>query len=322
MPTRPTTPRPRCDGPGRVDRSIVVPDGAVEGGRRRRRRRHVAPGCAGSLGRAGGPTGPGARITRGLVIGPAAGDLLVGGAERRRHRLRAVEARGRIAAQRLQDRVVEPTGNAARQAWRVAQQRRPRVPRSSPPGLSPGYGSRPVSASYRTTPRLNRSLAGVSASPRSCSGDMNCSEPMLVSASCTVVRRARDAEVDELRRPGPEHDVARLHVAVDEPAVVDDPQAREQLVPDAEDLVARQEPAALVELVAQRSVAVEQLHDDEVRRTVAAGVVDVDQARMRQRRRRARLGQEALGERRVVGKRRREDLHGDVALEPDRRGRG
>ena len=61
------------------------------------------------------------------------------------------------------------------------------------------------------------------------------------------------------------------------------------------------ERAVLVELVAQGAVPVEELHDDVVRAAVAAGVVDVDQARVGERGGGARLAEEPLGERVVVG---------------------
>ena len=50
---------------------------------------------------------------------------------------------------------------------------------------------------------------------------------------------------------------------------------------------------------------------------VAARVVHVNEARVRERRRRSGLGQEALGEGGILGERRREDLDRDVPLEPD-----
>ena len=63
---------------------------------------------------------------------------------------------------------------------------------------------------------------------------------MLVLALQRLVRRRRDPEVDQLRRPAAEHDVRRLHVAVDEAALVHDPQAGEELAADAAHLVGRQ----------------------------------------------------------------------------------
>jgi hypothetical protein len=129
------------------------------------------------------------------------------------------------------------------------------------------------------------------------------------------VRRARDAEVDELGRAGAEHDVGGLHVAMDQSTLVDHAEAGEELAPDPHHIV-RWQATARVELLSQRPMPVEQLHDDEVRRPIAPRVVHVDEAGMSQGGRRARLREEAGRELRIVRERRREDLDGHVALEP------
>ena len=97
---------------------------------------------------------------------------------------------------------------------------------------------------------------------------------------------------------------------------MDDPQAAEQLAPDAEHLFGRKRAVGL-ESVTQGEVPVEQLHHDVVRRTVAAGVVDMHEAGMRQRCRRARLVEEPGREGWVVGIARGEHLHRHVPVEPE-----
>ncbi len=102
---------------------------------------------------------------------------------------------------------------------------------------------------------------------------------------------------------------------MDEVAFVDGAQARQDLSADLDDLSSRQAPA-LVHDGSQRAIPVEELHDDEVVTVIAARVVDVHEAGVRDRCGRPCLAEEAIDERRIVDVRRREDLDGHVPVEP------
>ena len=87
-------------------------------------------------------------------------------------------------------------------------------------------GSRPVAAYASTEPRQNTSQAGVTRSPRTCSGDMKPGRAdQRAGAGETAVgdrlQGAGDAEVDDARAVDGDQDVGRLEVAVDEPGAVD-----------------------------------------------------------------------------------------------------
>jgi hypothetical protein len=127
----------------------------------------------------------------------------------------------------------------------------------------------------------------------------------------------RDAEVHDLHLAGRgEHDVRRLDVAVHDPGGVGHLERRADVGGQLERPLGEQ-PALVVDDVAQRATG-DELHDD-VRDAVRvlAGVVDRHDARRVQRGRGLRLPPEPGLEGRVPCEVRPEHLDGHVAAEPD-----
>ena len=93
-----------------------------------------------------------------------------------------------------------------------------------------------------------------------------------------AVGEVHDAEVGDAQRSVlVEHEVRRLHVAVDDPAVVDVGQPRGRLAADLAHAVGRYRPAG-EEL--EHARAAEQLHHEERPPVVVAGVEEPDEVRV------------------------------------------
>jgi hypothetical protein len=126
----------------------------------------------------------------------------------------------------------------------------------------------------------------------------------------------RQAEVGDAQPGvGPEEQVRRLDVAVDEALAVGVLERPGGLQPDDERLAGRQ-PVAGVEDRAEAAAA-QVLGDEEGRALVAAPVVDGDDVGMAQGGRGLGLGPEAAQEGLVVGEAGMEDLHRHPAAQPD-----
>ncbi len=126
--------------------------------------------------------------------------------------------------------------------------------------------------------------------------------------------RPRDPEVGDLHLPvGPDQDVARLHVTVDEASGVGGCEGPCDAAPDPRDLARRQRAASAQD--GGEVLPVDQLHDDVRAAGVLAEVVDRDDVGVAQRGRRLGLLPEArreVGVAQVLGA---EKLERDVATE-------
>ena len=125
-------------------------------------------------------------------------------------------------------------------------------------------------------------------------------------------RRAREAEIEQLRARARQHHVARLQIAVDDAVAVRAIERVGDLGRVADDLVGRQRPARQPR--GQR-LALEVLHDQEGDAVLLADVVEHADVRVVQRPDDAGFAVEALAELRVGGELRRQDLDRDLAIE-------
>ncbi len=190
---------------------------------------------------------------------------------------------------------------------------------------SPSNGTRPVSISYSTIPTEYRSDGGPTTSPRACSGERYWAVPTIepTSVICEAPARAMPKSVTFSRPSRDDHHVVRLDVAVHDAVVVGEPERGEDLRREV-DRAVRLEAAALVDHVLEGR-PLEVLHRDVVRAIRDAAVVDRDDVRVVQPRRRLCLAAEALDELLVLGVPLREHLDRDLAVqgrvlgEPDRR---
>ena len=128
------------------------------------------------------------------------------------------------------------------------------------------------------------------------------------------VERPRDPEVGHLRAAvAVQEDVLRLHVAVDDAALVREREPARDRQPEVDDLVDR-ERAALRDHLLQ-VVAVDVLEDDELSVTFLAAVDDRDDVRVRHLSDCPGLAEEALHVLGVLAVARVQDLERDLALE-------
>ena len=126
--------------------------------------------------------------------------------------------------------------------------------------------------------------------------------------------RPGDPEIRHLDPAIPvDHDVARLHVAMDDPALVGGVEGPGRLRGDPCRLARRQRPAPFDDR--GEVLAVDQLHDDERPGGVMPVVVDRDDVRVVQRRRGLGFVAEPRAEVGVATVLRAEDLDGDVTVE-------
>jgi hypothetical protein len=128
---------------------------------------------------------------------------------------------------------------------------------------------------------------------------------------------ARDPEVGDERAVGAalDHDVLRLHVAVDHAARMGVGERPRDLAQVAHRLGGR-ERAAIAHAL-REVLAVHEPHHEEGEGPPLVGAMDVDDVRMRELAGGAGLAQEAAADLRVRGDVRREDLERDLAVEPD-----
>jgi hypothetical protein len=126
--------------------------------------------------------------------------------------------------------------------------------------------------------------------------------------------RLGEAEVEHLGEAAPRHeDVGGLDVAMDHPGFVGSSERVGDLDPDGEQLAERQRTGG--QAIAQCR-PLEQLHGDEVLAVLLVDVVDRADARVVERRRRARLPAQPLERHRVGAQLGRQELQGDLATEP------
>ena len=114
-------------------------------------------------------------------------------------------------------------------------------------------------------------------------------------------------------RAADHHQVARLHVAVDDPLAVRVLEARACLHADRDGDLGAELALALKEL--RHRAALHVLHDDVVAIVVDAGVIDLDDVGVDEPRDGQRLAAEASDELVVVGEMLGQDLHRDGPLE-------
>ena len=127
-------------------------------------------------------------------------------------------------------------------------------------------------------------------------------------------RAPRQAEVHQHHAAAPvQHDVARLHVAMDDPNAMDRLYPLKELGEHGQGLVRREAAPSLDDLLQRHSV--HQFHRIEAGRSLLADGVDSDEVRMFHVAQGARLLLETAPIRLVQRQLRREDLNGHLAVE-------
>ena len=265
----------------------------------------------------GGPSGAGTRTTRSC---------------RRRGPTR-VSSSAASSARAIAAALWKRGCGSRRSAWRIASSSRlaarrgrqldggrdragARARRSPPPASRPDTAAGPVSASYRTTPRLKRSLAGRELLAVQLLGRHELERADARVAVALVVRGVRAIPKSiSLAGPGPSMTLPDFTSQCTSPCSWTTRSPASSSRPDAQHrLVGRAGRRRRARSRSERCRSSSSI-TMKCAVAVAAGVVDVDEARVRERGGGASLGQEARGEGRVVGVRRGEHLDRHVAVE-------